>query len=84
MIKQFTDEELKKKLDQEGLFAPGRKKPIPLFPEKIGLITSRQGEAIFDFRINLGKFGFQIKFLDSRRKIFCRSRFLKSVTELLS
>ncbi|MEK7477865.1 MAG: exodeoxyribonuclease VII large subunit [Patescibacteria group bacterium] len=59
-------EELKKKLEAEGLFAPERKKPIPLFPTKIGLITSRQGEAIFDFRTNLGQFGFQIKFLDSR------------------
>ena len=59
-------EELKKKLADEGLFAPERKKPIPLFPHKIGLITSRQGEAIFDFRTNLGKFGFQIEFFDSR------------------
>lgn len=59
-------EELKKKLGKEGLFTEERKKNIPLFPQKIGLITSRQGEAIFDFRTNLGKFGFQIKFFDSR------------------
>jgi len=59
-------EELKKKLEKEGLFDSERKKSIPLFSEKIGLITSRQGEAIFDFRTNLGQFGFQIKFLDSR------------------
>ena len=59
-------EELKAKLDKEGLFALERKKPIPLFPQRIGLITSRQGEAIFDFRTNLGKFGFQIKFVDTR------------------
>ncbi len=59
-------EALKKKLADEGLFAPDRKKAIPLFPERIGLITSRQGEAIFDFRTNLGKFGFQLKFIDAR------------------
>jgi exodeoxyribonuclease VII large subunit len=59
-------EELKKKLENEGLFAPERKKPVPLFVEKIGLITSRQGEAIFDFRTNLGQFGFKIKFVDAR------------------
>lgn len=59
-------EELKNKLDKEGLFSLERKKTIPVFPQKIGLITSRQGEAIFDFRTNLGKFGFKIKFVDSR------------------
>src|SRR3989338_4867018 len=32
-------EELKKKLDAEGLFAPERKKPLPEYPERIGLIT---------------------------------------------
>lgn len=59
-------EQLKAKLEKEGLFSAERKKPIPLFPEKIGLITSRQGEAIFDFRTNLGQFGFKILFMDSR------------------
>lgn len=59
-------EELKAKLAADGLFAPERKRTVPLFPEKIGLITSRQGEAIFDFRTNLGKFGLQIYFKDSR------------------
>ncbi|MCX6712715.1 MAG: exodeoxyribonuclease VII large subunit [Candidatus Vogelbacteria bacterium] len=64
LLKQF--EELKARLAGEGLFAPERKKPIPLFPEKIGLITSRQGEAIHDFSTNLGRFGFKISFIDSR------------------
>lgn len=62
--KQF--EELKAKLAKEGLFATERKRSIPLFPVKIGLITSRQGEAIHDFLTNLGRFGFQISFIDSR------------------
>ncbi len=59
-------EELKNRLTKEGLLEEKRKKNIPPFPHKIGLITSRQGEAIFDFKANLGKFGFQIQFVDSR------------------
>jgi len=43
--KQF--ELLKKKLEAEGLFAPERKRPLPRFPERIGLITST-GAAAYD------------------------------------
>jgi exodeoxyribonuclease VII large subunit len=42
-------EELKQKLDAEGLFAPERKKPIPMLPEKIGIVTSADGAAVRDF-----------------------------------
>jgi exodeoxyribonuclease VII large subunit len=59
-------DELKKKLENEGLFAPERKKTIPDFSHKIGLITSYQGAAIGDFTSNLGSYGFQIKLYDSR------------------
>ncbi|TQR19580.1 exodeoxyribonuclease VII large subunit [Psychrobacillus vulpis] len=41
-------EQLKKKLEQEGLFHPSRKKSIPTFPKKIGVITSKTGAAIRD------------------------------------
>ncbi|MGD9678025.1 MAG: exodeoxyribonuclease VII large subunit [Vulcanibacillus sp.] len=41
-------EELKKKLAEEGLFAPEYKKPLPLFPRTIGIITSSTGAAIRD------------------------------------
>lgn len=41
-------EELKKKLDQEGLFSNEHKKPIPKFPHNIGIITSPTGAAIRD------------------------------------
>jgi exodeoxyribonuclease VII large subunit len=59
-------DELRRKLDNEGLFALERKKPLPDFSHKIGLITSHQGAAIGDFTSNLGSYGFQIKFYDSR------------------
>ncbi|MDO8505229.1 MAG: exodeoxyribonuclease VII large subunit [bacterium] len=45
LAKQF--EMLKKKLEAEGLFAPERKRALPRFPERIGLITST-GAAAYD------------------------------------
>lgn len=45
--KQF--EELKKKLAAEGLFDESRKKPIPVLPRRIGVVTSPDGAAIRDF-----------------------------------
>lgn len=55
-------DDLKKKLDQEGLFAQERKRTVPQFPEKIGLITSRTGAAIGDFTSNVGQYGYKILF----------------------
>lgn len=59
-------DELRKKLTQEGIFDESRKKAIPSFPYKIGLITSRDGAVIHDFQTNLGRFGYKIHFVDSR------------------
>jgi exodeoxyribonuclease VII large subunit len=59
-------EKLKKKLEDEGLFSLERKKEIPSFVKNVGIITSRQGAVINDFLNNLGRFGFNIKFIDSR------------------
>jgi exodeoxyribonuclease VII large subunit len=59
-------DELKKKLEKDGLFAPECKKAIPALPRKIGLITSETGAVIHDFLNNLGKYGYQIKFVNSR------------------
>ncbi|AIM15557.1 MULTISPECIES: exodeoxyribonuclease VII large subunit [Neobacillus] len=41
-------EQLKKRLDEEGLFAPEAKKTLPLYPKTIGVITSPTGAAIRD------------------------------------
>ncbi len=41
-------EQLKKRLEAEGLFAPERKKPLPPFPRVIGVITSLSGAAVRD------------------------------------
>ena len=59
-------DELRKKLDGEGLFEEARKKPIPDYPQRIGLITSRDGAVINDFLNNIGRFGYRITFVDSR------------------
>jgi len=45
---QAVFEALKKKLSNEGLFDAARKKPIPLLPQHIGIVTSPTGAAIHD------------------------------------
>ena len=47
-------EQLKEKLKKEGLFDPSHKKPIPVLPQKIGLVTSPTGAAIRDMLKILG------------------------------
>lgn len=47
-------EQLKEKLNKEGLFDESHKKPIPKYPNKIGIITSPTGAAIRDI-INVSK-----------------------------
>ncbi|MGC2872957.1 exodeoxyribonuclease VII large subunit [Ihubacter sp. mB4P-1] len=41
-------EQMKNKLSKEGIFDPAHKKQIPLYPDKIGVITSRTGAAVRD------------------------------------
>ena len=41
-------EQLKKKLEAQGLFDPNHKKPIPQYPKTIGIVTSPAGAAVHD------------------------------------
>jgi exodeoxyribonuclease VII large subunit len=45
---QLAFEQLKKKLAAEGLFRAERKRPLPRFPRRIGIVTSPKGAAIAD------------------------------------
>src|SRR5580698_3700647 len=46
---QLAFEQLKKRLQAEGLFDPDRKRPLPAFPRTAGIVTSPTGAVIRDF-----------------------------------
>ena len=48
-------EQLKRKLEAEGLFDLSRKKPLPQYPQRIGVITSPSGAAVHDIKNVLGR-----------------------------
>lgn len=50
---QEAFEQLKKKLREEGLFDEKRKRPLPPFPRRIGVVTSATGAAFHDIRSTL-------------------------------
>jgi exodeoxyribonuclease VII large subunit len=52
---QLAFEQLKARLGAEGLFDPGRKRPLPRLPRKIGVITSPTGAAIRDMLSIIGR-----------------------------
>ncbi len=52
---QLAFEQLKEKLQKEGLFDPDNKKPLPLLPQKIGIVTSPTGAAIKDILNVIGR-----------------------------
>jgi len=52
---QLAFEQLKKQLAEEGLFDPARKKPIPMLPQRIAIVTSPSGAAIRDVLNVLGR-----------------------------
>jgi len=55
LMKRF--EEMKKRLEAEGLFDPARKRPIPALPKRLAVITSPTGAAIRDFLKGIGRRG---------------------------
>lgn len=69
---------LQRKLQAEGLLAPERKRPLPEYAQRIGLITSAHGDALFDFTSNLARAGLRIEFLD------CRVEGARAVPELVA
>lgn len=46
---------LKDQLEKEGIFALEHKRSIPQFPQKIGIVTSKEGAAIHDFVYNINR-----------------------------
>jgi exodeoxyribonuclease VII large subunit len=87
LLKKAYDE-LRRKLEKEGLFAPERKKRLPRYIHKIGLVTSQQGAAIGDFISNVGNYGYKIRLYNSRvegkQAIFDLIRGLKWFNENIS
>ncbi len=51
---QLAFEQLKERLEKEGLFDERHKKPLPRFPERIALITAARGDAVRDMIRILG------------------------------
>ena len=52
---QLAFEQLKSRLDAEGLFAESRKRPLPRFPRRIGIVTSPSGAAVRDILRIIGR-----------------------------
>jgi exodeoxyribonuclease VII large subunit len=52
---QLAFEQLKERLGREGLFDPARKRPLPRFPRKIGIVTSPRGAALHDMLRVIGR-----------------------------
>ena len=52
---QLAFDQLKRKLEAEGLFDRGRKRPLPVLPRQIGVVTSTDGAAVRDILQVLGR-----------------------------
>ncbi|HEX4460991.1 MAG TPA: exodeoxyribonuclease VII large subunit, partial [Polyangia bacterium] len=61
---QLAFEQLKKKLAGEGLFDPARKRPLPKWPRRIGVVTSPTGAAVRDL-LRIGERRGRARFLVS-------------------
>jgi exodeoxyribonuclease VII large subunit len=53
---ELAFQQLKAKLEAEGLFAAGRKKPLPAYPMRVALVTSRATAALQDMLKVLGRY----------------------------
>jgi exodeoxyribonuclease VII large subunit len=52
---QLAFEELRARLEREGLFEPGRKRPLPAMPRTIGVVTSPTGAVWHDIQTVIGR-----------------------------
>src|SRR5262249_10461295 len=52
---QLAFDQLRKRLQEEGLFDASRKRPLPALPRKIGIVTSLEGAALRDIIKVLGR-----------------------------
>lgn len=50
---ELAFQQMKEKLDKEGLFAPERKRPLPFLPRAVGIVTSTHGAALHDVLVRL-------------------------------
>jgi exodeoxyribonuclease VII large subunit len=75
---QLAFEQLKRKLEEEGLFETARKKTLPLLPSRVGLITSPTGAAVRDVvrilmrrfpNVHLTLYPVQVQGVDAARQI---------------
>lgn len=55
---ELAFQQLRAKLETEGLFEPGRKKSLPRFPQRLALVTSRETAALQDMLKVLRRFPF--------------------------
>jgi exodeoxyribonuclease VII large subunit len=63
---QLAFEKLKKELEQAGYFRQDRKRTLPQFVQRIGLITSETAAAKKDFLTHVGNHGYKVYFYDVR------------------
>ena len=54
-VRQAQFERLKEKLEAEGLFDPARKRPLPPFPRRVGVVTSPTGAVFHDICHVIGR-----------------------------
>src|SRR6266852_5711400 len=77
---QLAFEQLKKRLETEGLFDAARKKPLPLLPSRIGIITSPKGAAVRDVVLILARGGGSLEDLWSfNEEIVARAIFASEI-----